>query len=67
MLRYISTDKAANSNRSGNNANGPSPYAWYLNNDVTRGLEVKSFKRKTDANIISPNVNSDRVLMYILT
>jgi hypothetical protein len=66
MLRYSSTVKAANVNRSGNKAKGPRPNALKPKIQVTKGLDVSAFRRSTIENIINPIVNSDRVFTYML-
>ena len=63
MLKYTKTVKAANSNMSGNIANGPSPNRKNPNGEVMKGLEVMSFNKKTPANIMRPKENSDFVFM----
>jgi hypothetical protein len=67
MLRYSSTARATNVNRSGNKANGPKPNDPKPKTQITKGLEARAFRRKTVENIISPIVNSDRVFVYMLT
>jgi hypothetical protein len=65
MLRYSRTISAANVNRSGSRANGPSPNILNLKIDITIGLETRAYKRSVAENIISPIVNSDRVFLYM--
>jgi len=48
-------------------ANGPRPNSLKPKAQITKGLEARAFNRKTDENIISPIVNSDRVFLYKLT
>ena len=57
---------ATDVNRSGNRANGPKPNARKPKAHVTNGLEARAFRSKTNENIISPIVNSDRVFRYML-
>jgi hypothetical protein len=48
-------------------ANGPRPNGIKPKALITKGLDARVFRRKTAENIISPIVNSDRVLRYMLT
>jgi len=65
MLRYSRTISAANVNRSGSRANGPSPNILKPKIDITIGLETRAYKRSVAENIISPIVNSDCVFLYM--
>jgi hypothetical protein len=65
-LRYSSTINAPHVNKSGNMANGPRPNGRKPKAQIIMGLEVRAFRRKTNENIISPIVNSDRVFLYML-
>jgi hypothetical protein len=64
-LRYNSIDNAANSKSSGSKANGPRPNAVKPKALINNGFAVRVLKRKTSENIISPNVNCERVFLYM--
>ena len=56
---------AANVNRSGSRAKGPSPNILKPKSDITIGLETRAYRSSVAENIISPMVNSDRVFLYM--
>jgi hypothetical protein len=52
-------------NKSGNKAKGPKPNAPKPKNQITTGFDVRALSKRTAENIMSPMVNSDRVLAYM--